>query len=226
MPYHVGLTPEAIIDAAVEFSYGRGLAGWSMRDLGKKLGVTPSVLYHHVGGQDLLRRHVVERVLLTVEFPTAVKPWREWFRTALFPARAILARYPGVARWLLLHGPIFSSMVPVVDSGIASLQQAGFAQYTSYAYTTLFNTAMMTIAASDDRLEHEEDGPRDHAALKQELIEVAGNSPGISLIMRDIVTQFTGSPEATAAASDHYYRYVLERLMDGLERSLAEPSKA
>lgn len=225
-PYHVGLTPDSIIDAAVEFSYGKGLAGWSVRELGKQLQVTPSVLYHHVGGKDLLRRHVVERVLLTVNFPTEVLPWRDWFRAALFPARPILASYPGVARWLLLHGPVFASMMPVVDSGVASLQRDGFGQDTAYAYTTLFNTALMTIAASDDRLQHEADDARDHAALRDELVKIAGDSPGIALIARDLMTQFTGAPEAAAAARDHYYRHLLERLMDGLEHDLGTRPKA
>lgn len=144
--------------------------------------------YHNVGGKDLLR-HVVERVLLTVNFPTGVMPWCEWFRAALLPARPVLASYPGVARWLLLHGPIFSNMMPVVDSGIASLPQAGFGPDTAYAYTTLFNTAMMTIAA-DDRVQHEAYGARDHASLRDELMRIAGNSPGIGLITRDVTTQY------------------------------------
>lgn len=219
--YHVGLTPDAVIDAAVELSQGTGLRGWTLRDLAQVLDVAPSVVYHHIGGRELLRHRVVERVLSMVEFPTTVMPWREWFRAALFPARPVLARYPGTARWLLLHGPVFASMAPVVDSGVASLQDAGFGRDTGAAYTALFNTAMMTIAAADDRLEHEDESVRDHAALMQGLSEAAGSSPGIALLSRDVMTQFTGSPEAAVAARDTYYRYVIERLMDGLESSLS-----
>ncbi|QFG21378.1 TetR/AcrR family transcriptional regulator [Actinomadura sp. WMMB 499] len=218
--YHLGLTPNAIIDAAVELSQGRGIAGWTLRDLAQDLEVAPSVLYHHVGGKEKLRRHVVERVLSTVDFPTTVMPWREWFRAALYPARAELARYPGTAKWLLLHGPVFPSMAPVVDAGVASLQQAGFARDTVPAYTALFNTALMTIAAVDDRLQHEDEAARDYTALMRDLSDSAGPSAGVSLIVRDVMAQFTGSPEAVMAARDGYYRYVLERLMDGLEHSL------
>lgn len=85
--YHHGLTPTAIIDAAVKASRGEGLESWSLRDLAKRLHVTPPTIYHHVGGQELLRRHVVERVLEAVTFPTETMPWRQWFRAALFPAR-------------------------------------------------------------------------------------------------------------------------------------------
>lgn len=209
-----------MVDAALELSQGSGLSGWAVRDLGQSLEVAPSVIYHHIGGRELLQHRVVERVLAMVAFPTAVLPWREWFRAALFPARPVLARYPGTARWLLLHGPTFASMVPVVDSGVASLQQAGFGKHTGSAYTALFNTAMMTIAAADDRLEHEDESVRDHAALLTGLSEAVGSSPGMAVLARDVMAQFTGSPEAVVAARDSYYRYVLERLMDGLECSL------
>ncbi|WP_315131047.1 hypothetical protein [uncultured Actinomyces sp.] len=38
-PYHVGLTPTAIIDVAVEATRGTGLDSWSVRDLAGRLGV-------------------------------------------------------------------------------------------------------------------------------------------------------------------------------------------
>lgn len=221
-PYHIGLTPEAVVDVAVDASRGTGLEAWSLRDLAKRLDVAPSAVYHHVGGKDLLRRYVVERVLGMASFPTDVRPWREWFRAALYPARPVLATYPGTARWLLLHGPVFASMVPVVDAGIASLDEAGFGLGTARAYASLFNTAMMTIAAADDRLQHEDENVRDHALVMREFASVAGDSLGVSRLTRDMASQFMGSPESAAAARDDYYRFILERLMDGLEDTLAD----
>ena len=49
----------------------------------------------------------------------------------------------------------------------------------------------------------------------------ATDSTGISLLMSDLIAQFTGSAEEIAAAQDRYYRFVLERLMDGLDAGLA-----
>ena len=167
-PYHIGLTPEAIIDVAVEATRDAGLESWSVRDLARRLDVATASLYHHVGGQELLRRSVVERVLTMVGFPTRVLPWREWFRAALFPARPVLAGHPGTARWLLLHGPAFPAMIPVVDAGIASLRRAGFGADTAKAYAALFNTALMTIASADDRAAHTRSAGRDHEAIMGE----------------------------------------------------------
>jgi len=92
---------------------------------------------------------------------------------------------PGTARWLRLHGPVFPGAAPVVDSGIASLQQAGFGRHTALAYSSLVNTAMMTITTMDDRRLHKDDGPHDHATLMRSLSGVATDSTGISLLMSD-----------------------------------------
>ena len=216
-PYHIGLTPEAIIDVALEATRDAGLESWSVRDLARRLGVATASLYHHVGGQELLRRRVVERVLTMVGFPTRVLPWREWFRAALFPARPVLAGHPGTARWLLLHGPAFPAMIPVVDAGIASLQRAGFGADTAKTYAALFNTALMTIASADDRAAHTRSAGRDHEALMDEFEALGRESPGISLLTRDLAGRLTGSAESAASVQDEYYRFVLERLMDGLE---------
>ena len=218
--YHVGLDADKVIDAAVELSRGAGLAAWSLRDLGERLGVAPSVIYHHVGGRETLSRHVVERVLARVGLPTVVMPWRQWFREALYPVRPVLTAYPGTARWLLLHGPAFPGITPVMDAGIASLQRAGFGRDTALAYASLVNTALMTIATVDDRLLHEDDGPHDHATLIRDLSGAAPDSAGISLMTNDLMSQFTGSAEEIEAAQDRYYRFVLERLMDGLATGL------
>lgn len=215
--YHVGLDTGAVIDAAVELSRGAGLTTWSLRDLAERLGVAPSVIYHHVGGRELLSQHVVERVLALVGLPTRVMPWRQWFREALFPIRPVLAAYPGTARWMLLHGPVLTGLSPVIDAGIASLRRAGFGRNAALACSSLANMAVMTIAAADDRVLHEGDAPRDHAGLIRSLDAVAADSAGISEVSRDLLRQFTGSAQQIEAARDRYYRYVLERLMDGLE---------
>jgi AcrR family transcriptional regulator len=211
-----------IIDAAVEASRGTGLESWSLRDLARRLNVAPSAVYHHVGGKDLLRHHVVERVLGMVDLPRDVRPWREWFRAALYPIRPVLATYPGTARWLLMHGPAFASVAPVVDAGIASLDDAGFGRESARVFASLFNTALMTIAAADDRMHHEDEKVRDHARVMAEFTKASGDSVGVSRMAHDMAAWFTGSPESVAAARDEYYRFVLERLMDGLEGTLSE----
>ena len=53
--FHVGLTPERIIDVALELTRTSDLSGWSIRDLARVLDVAPSVIYHHVGREGFHR---------------------------------------------------------------------------------------------------------------------------------------------------------------------------
>ena len=52
------------------------------------------------------------------------------------------------------------------------------------------------------------------------LNDLADTSPGMSLLVHDMAAQFMGSADSSAAARDRYYRFVVERLMDGLEEAL------
>lgn len=216
-PYHSGLRPESVIDAAVELTAEGGLWSWSLRDLAKTLHVTPSVVYHHVGGRDLLCRNVAERAVQEIPHPDPAMEWRAWFTAYLYAARPVLLNYPGVAKWLVLHGPAFPAAVPVVDAGVATLRRAGFGDDTAYVYSSLFNTAMMTLTISDERRRHEDDGHRDHQAMMDEFAAVANDSPGLGVLIDGIVAPFTAGQEAGNCATLHYFSVTMEALMDGFE---------
>ena len=115
--YHAGLNADKVIDAAVELSRGDGLTTWTLRDLGERLGVAPSVIYHHVGGRETLSRHVVERILTLVGQPTTAMPWRQWLREALYPLSPVLSDYPGTASRPLLRRPGRSGPAPAGSGG-------------------------------------------------------------------------------------------------------------
>lgn len=76
--------PERITDAAVELTRESHLLNWSIRDLAGRLDVAPSVIYHHVGGKDLVCRRVVESALSHIELPPLELGWQEWFRELLY----------------------------------------------------------------------------------------------------------------------------------------------
>ena len=218
--YHAGLTPEAVVEEALGMSHGTGIQGWSMRDLAARLGVSASVVHHHVGNREALTARVVGRVLDLVGLPTEATEWREWFRRALLPARPVLSTYPGTARWLLMHSAALPELGPVVDSGIASVQRAGFGGNSALVFACVINTAMMSIATAADRALHGDQGPADHALLMEGLSEAAAASPGIALLSADMIAQFAGTPRERDIAFDRYYRFVVEAMMDGLELRL------
>lgn len=215
-PFHVGLTADRVIDAAIELTRESHLFGWSIRDLARRLDVVPSVIYHHVGGKDRVARGVVERVLDDLVMPESDLPWQEWFRALLLPMRTTVGPFPGVAKWLLMHGPTFPSIVPVIDAGVATLQRAGFGDRTGFAYGALLNNAILTISISDDRRSHEDDGSRDHAAMMEEFRQAGADSPGVEVLAASMIRPMArGGADAEKTQAD-YYRFVIETTIAGL----------
>jgi AcrR family transcriptional regulator len=223
-PFHVGLTPERVIEEAAALTRETHLLGWSVRDLARRLDVAASVLYHHVGGKDVIVRRVVERVLLEVPVPDASLSWQDWFRATILPSREVIGSHPGVAKWLLLHGPTLTLVVPTVELGVGALQRAGFGEHAALAYAALLNNTLAAVAMGDDRMLVEDDGPRDHATMLAQLTDLGRSGSGseaVSLIAATLVEPFVGDPERIREADAAYFSFILETTIAGLEALLA-----
>ncbi|MGP5254026.1 TetR/AcrR family transcriptional regulator [Brachybacterium alimentarium] len=220
-PFHVGLTPERVIDAAVELTHESHLMSWSIRDLAGRLGVAASVIYHHVGGKDLLCRRVVERMLGQIDPPEADLPWQDWFRTLLYSAGPLAAEYPGTAKWMLMHGPTLPAALPVLEAGMTVLHHAGFGDRADFAYAVLLNNAMLTVSMSDDRLQHEDDGPRDHATMMTEFRQMPTASEEVRAMGQEFIRPFAEGGETAVRMRWNYYRFVVDTTIAGLEASLS-----
>lgn len=225
-PFHVGLTPTLVVDAAVELTRESHLMSWSIRDLARRLGVTVSAIYHHVGGKDLLCRRVVERMLLGIEPPDAELPWPEWFRVLLLSAGPRAAEYPGTAKWMLMHGPTLPAALPVLEVGLAVLDRAGFGERAPAAYAVLLNGAMLTVSLSDDRLQHEGDGPRDHATMMAEFRNIDTSSASVRAMGEEFIRPFAEGGETALAMRWKYYRLAVETAIAGVEVTLYTPATA
>ncbi|WP_129657555.1 TetR/AcrR family transcriptional regulator [Rothia uropygialis] len=219
--FHAGLTPGAVVDAAVDLTLGSHLFAWSMRDLARRLDVAPSVIYHHVGGKDRLCRSVVERVIGRLEVPPQSQGWQPWFRTLLYEAGPLIMAYPGVAKWMLMHGPAIPQAMPIIATGMNKLSEGGFTERATFAYSALLNNAMLTISLGDDRLQHEGDGARDHAAIMAELAALPTAPDEVRTFERDFLGPSAQGGAAAARVRESYYRYVVDTTIAGLAAQLA-----
>jgi AcrR family transcriptional regulator len=219
--YRTGITAEQIVEAAVQLTRHRGLYGWSIRDLVAAIGTSPSVVYRRVGGRDALCRRVVAHVLAQIEYEfstddpdTGDSDWREWFRALLFPMRPVLTQYPGVAKWILMHGRVISENIDRFDAEMDRLHGAGFGEDAALVFALVFNAAMTSIMMSDERVAHEDDGPRDHARIVAELRSVQGRA---SEEMATFIEALAGDGDQALATRDAYYRTLVNTVLDGLE---------
>lgn len=219
-PFHVGLNRELVLDAALALTAEAHLFSWSIRDLTARLGVAQSAIYHHVGGKDLLCRGVVERVLTTIETPCPDLEWQDWFRQILYGLFPLLSRYPGVAKWTLMHGPTIPAMIPIIAAGVEKLRQAGFGDDATRTYALLFNTAVLTLSMTDERLAHEGDGPRDHASMMAEFEQMTLDSDDMQQEWESFIRPFATGPESAARAREDYFRFAVDTAITGLATRL------
>lgn len=210
------VTAELVIDAAAALTASHGLAGWSLRDLGRALGIAPSVIYHHVGGKELLSRSVARRAFAEIPVPAA-EEWRAWFRELLRGIYPALVAYPGVAKWLMMHGPAFPEAMPVMERGLELLSRGGFAGREGLAYSILLNNAVLSVSIADDRRAHEGDGPRDHERMMHEFRELGAGRPGLAPLVEGMMAPLAGDPGAAAEVRRGYYDTLVEVTIAGLE---------
>lgn len=142
--------------------------------------------------------------------------WREWFRAVFFPMRPVLTRYPGVAKWILMHGAVLSETFESFDADMDRLHSAGFGEDAALAFALISNTAMTAIMMSDERVAHDDDDdPRDHARIVEELRSTRSRW---SEQMAAFIEPLAGDGDRARAAKDAYYRVILDTVLDGLEQ--------
>lgn len=216
---HKGITAEMVVEAATELTRERGLDGWSIRHLAGRLGVATSAIYHHVGGRDVVIRRVVQGLVAGFERPTATQPWQQWFEEMLLRIRRALRGYPGVAHWLLMHGPSMPEATDIVDAGIRALESAGFGNRAAYAYSLLFNQAVGAIVMGDDRRLATTDS--DLSTMLSAFSALAPDSHGLAVISEQLLGPMSSADHGDDDFLAAYYLAAIRTTVRGLEAELA-----
>ncbi len=208
------ITAEKIVDAAVELTAEHGLDGWTIRQIATRLQVWPGVVAHHVGDREAVVNGVADRVIARIPVPGPDLPWRDWFHTLVHGGRTVLRQFPGVARRLVVVGPIVPAALPTIDTGIQVLHRAGFGDQATEIYRYLLNSAFMLVAVEDDRDHH----PTARATMGRVLAGYADDPahPGLAA---------AGAQALRAASVEDpdlaFYRLTVERSLDGAQALLA-----
>jgi TetR/AcrR family tetracycline transcriptional repressor len=127
-PIAIGLTREAIVEAALSEIDAGGPEAFSMRGVARRLGVNPNVIVWHVGSRDVLLAEVVALMLRDLRPPDRPgQTWQAWLRVLFDRYRAIIRRHPNAAA--LVGAEIVSNARPdldLVEAILATLIRAGF----------------------------------------------------------------------------------------------------
>lgn len=88
------LSHERVVDAASRVADASGLAGVSMRSVGRELGVEAMSLYHHVHNKDAVLDGLADWIFARIATPHVGAPWRDQMEARARSAREVLAAHP------------------------------------------------------------------------------------------------------------------------------------
>jgi AcrR family transcriptional regulator len=96
------LTRERIVEAALELIDADGLAGFSTRKLGERLGVEAMSIYHHFPSKQHLLDALVDHAVSTIAEHPGLDPERR-LRRLCYDYRAMAHRFPRLYPLIALH---------------------------------------------------------------------------------------------------------------------------
>jgi AcrR family transcriptional regulator len=189
-----------------------GLDDLTIREVARRAGVFPTVVYHHIGDLEAVRFAVADAVIGSIEVParptSAPKSaWRHWFVELAEHAYDVLSRHQGVFPYIARTGPSSPSQIRIIDACVQVLSAAGLDDHdASLCYGALIHHvgSSADLHASFALLDPN-DGRRD--LFEQRLRNVAALHPGLQRALPHFQTW------------DHVeaYRYGLDLLLDGIE---------
>lgn len=132
------LTREKILAVALREVDEHGLAEFTMRGLGAKLGVQGMALYHHFRNKEQIVDGLVGELMTQVDLAEGVQDWAARVRLVHESLRRELLAHPNLLPAVITRPFNTPEAVRVTDQVLAILLSAGFGREDAlYAYQTL-----------------------------------------------------------------------------------------
>jgi AcrR family transcriptional regulator len=209
------LSPERVIDAASRVADASGLAGVSMRSVGRELGVEAMSLYHHVASKDALLDGLADWVFTRIETPTPDGSWRAQMEARARSARAVLAAHPwglGLVESRRSPGP---ATLRHHDAVLGCLRAAGFSVALAAHAFSVLDAYVYGFVLTEVNLPFQPGEPAED--FVEELGEVMAAHPHLAEMVAE---QVVGRDYAYGNEFD----YGLALVLDGLEARFREGS--
>lgn len=214
------LSRERIVTAAISVADAEGLGQLSMRRVATELGTAAMSLYRHVGGKDELVTAMTDAVFAEIPLPDPPATWRARLELSCRLQWQAYRRHPWLAPALSItrpqlipHGMLHTEWV------LAALDGLGLTiQEMIHVHITLFSH-MRGLAFS---LEAEAQAEQDSGLTSEEYL--ASQAAGFEAIAAagelPLLSQLVATDDDLDL--DELFEFGLERLLDGVERYLAD----
>lgn len=120
------LTRERIIAAAAAVADDAGLAGVSMRSVGRRLGVEAMSLYHHIAHKEQLLDGLADWVFTQFRAPAPDAGWRDGLRERAASIRAVLSAHPWGLMLVESRRAAGDATLAYHDAVLGNLRRGGF----------------------------------------------------------------------------------------------------
>jgi len=196
------LTTQRVIDAASRVADHSGLAGVSMRSVGRELGVEAMSLYHHVAHKEALLDGLADWVFARIGTPSLDHPWRAAMHARAHSAREVLAAHPwglGLIESRRSPGP---ATLRHHDAVLGCLRSAGFSVAMAAHAFSVLDAYVFGFVLTEVNLPFAADESAEHPHLAEMIAE-----------------QVTGR----AYSYGDEFDYGLGLILDGLEARFLTP---
>ncbi|MBA2332198.1 MAG: TetR/AcrR family transcriptional regulator C-terminal domain-containing protein [Actinobacteria bacterium] len=208
------LDREQIVRAAVGLVDRDGLEKFTMRGLGRELGVEAMALYHYFPSNDALVDAIVQTVVAEMRRPPAVPDWQERLRAEFLAYRQVAHAHPNVFP-LLGRRPVKNpEALRPVEHMLDILRGAGFSPKQSLSAFRTLSSYAFGYALSEIRgfaLEPARDGSDDRFDVRTVDVERFPR-------MREV------APHVTACDHDAEFTSGLNAILAGLRAELKPPA--
>jgi AcrR family transcriptional regulator len=120
------LSRERIVAAAAAVADQAGLAGVTMRSVGKELGVEAMSLYHHIAGKDELLDLLADWIFAGIELPGPELDWREAMTMRAHSARRLLSAHKWALTLIESRPVVGPTLLRHHETVLGSLRLGGF----------------------------------------------------------------------------------------------------
>ena len=200
---------------AMELTRECGLEKWSIRDLAQRLGVVPSVIYHHYQNRDAITASVIGEITSTIELPDEQLEWKDWFISLAENVRPVFLEFPGVTD-KLMYGHIDAAFIPILEVAYEKLRDAGFNKYIHIAYSIIINTTLWSITARNLRSPTKQEQRHDLGQMITQLQPLAACSTTLADIIQGYLIPLA-NPKNEDRMSQEYFEIIIEVVLTGLE---------
>ena len=204
------LSPERIVEAAVEVADEGGLDAVSMRSVARRLGVEAMSLYHHVPSKAALLDGLADRFYAAIGDPAPGAGWREALRANAAATLRELHAHP----WALaLVDGRATPGIPLLahhDAVLGALRSGGLSDVLAVHAYSLVDAFVFGTALVERNLPF---APADGAAEFTEGLELPAGLPHLAAVVVSLMSgddyDYTGE-----------FEWGLEAVLDGIERRL------